>query len=330
MKKDIFEASLTEESIKLQREFATSPEATPYGVPGTNIEKMKSPKFNMDRVWKLMDGMIDLHCHSGVGATSTRIYDVLDMAKQASEVGQKAIVSKAHNVPTSRCSVIAQKCHNEWAKTNNKKRVDLFGGVVLNYAVGGINPDAVISSFRLGGKYVWLPSIDSAHHRKISGEKTGIATIDKNGNIVPELMEIFHLIAESDMVLGICHQSTKERIKIVDEAVKMGIKKIEIGHINYPLSRMTIEQAKSFVEKGAFIGVYIMGFRPPSFNIEESLKIIKEVGADNIVIASDCGHIEFPSPVEAFRLMITELLIKGISDEDVEKMIKINPNTLLY
>jgi predicted metal-dependent TIM-barrel fold hydrolase len=328
--KEIFEASLTEESIKLQREFANDPEVTPYGASGNNLKKMKSLKFDLDRVWKLMNGLIDLHCHSGVGATSTRVYDILDMAKQAAEVGQRAIVSKAHNVPTNRCSAIAQKSHNEWAKENNKRAVDLFGGVVLNYAVGGLNPDAVISSYRLGGKYVWLPTIDSAHHRKILGGKGGIKTIDDDGKVVKELMEILYLISESEMILGICHQSTKERIMIVEEAVKMGIKKIEINHINYPLSRMTIEQAKSFAEKGAMIGIYIEGFRPPSFNIEESLKIIKEVGAKNIVIASDCGHIEFPSPVEAFRLMITELLIKGISDEDIERMVKINPEFLLY
>jgi hypothetical protein len=30
----------------------------------------------------------------------------------------------------------------------------------INHAVGGLNPDAVVASYRLGGKYVWLPSLD--------------------------------------------------------------------------------------------------------------------------------------------------------------------------
>lgn len=332
MTKNIFEASLTEESIALMRgsSIVTGPDASAYGVYGTSIVKMKAPRFDLNRVWKLMDGLIDVHCHTGVAATTNRLYDVLDIAKQASEVGQRAIVSKAHNVPTTRSEIIAQKSHNEWAKTNNKRKVDLFGGVVLNFAVGGLNPDAVVSSYRLGGKYVWLPNMDAAHHRKIVGAQGGIELLDDENKVVPELKEILHLIAEGDMVLGVGHNSTKERLAVVDEAIKIGVKRIEINHINYPISRITIEQAKIFAEKGALIGIYIMGFRPPTFFMDEALEIIHGVGAENIVIASDCGHFEFPSPIEALRLMITELLMQGIPDSDVEKMVKTNPERLLY
>jgi len=332
MNEEIFEASLTKESIKLMRgsSIVTGPDASAYGVYGESIVKMKSPRFDLDRVWNLMEGLIDVHCHTGIAATTNRLYDILDIAEQASAVGQRTIVSKAHNVPTTRSSFIAQKCHNKWAEDNGKRKVDLFGGVVLNYAVGGLNPDAVVSSYRLGGKYVWLPNMDAAHHRKIVGVKGGIRLLNDQNEVVPELKEILHLIAEGDMVLGVGHNSTKERFAVVDEAIKMGVKRIEINHINYPISRITIEQAKMFAEKGALIGIYAMGFRPPTFFMDEALEIINKVGAENIVIASDCGHFEFPSPVEALRLMITELLMQGIPDSDVKKMVKINPERLLY
>jgi len=332
MTNEIFEASLTDEVLSLMRESSamTGPDTSAYGVYGKSIVKMKAPRFDPDRVWKLMEGLVDVHCHSGPAATTHRLYDVLDMAKQASEVGQRALVSKAHNVPTTSDAIIAQKCHNEWAAANNKKRVDLFGGVVLNYAVGGLNPDAVISAYRLGGKYVWLPNLDATHHRRVVGAQGGIEVLDENDQVVPELKEILSLIAEGDMALGVGHQSTKERFIIVDEAKKIGVKRIEVNHVNFPLTRMTPEQAKTIAGKGALIGVYVIEFRPPLFYMDEALDIIKVVGAENIVIASDCGHLNNPTPVEALRLMITALLVAGVPDKDVELMVKTNPATLLY
>ena len=328
----IFEASLTNEALSLMSKSSviSGGDTSAYGVYGESIAKMKAPRFDLDRVWKLMDGLIDVHCHSGPAATTHRLYDVLDMAKQASEVGQRALVSKAHNVPTTRDAIIAQKCHNEWAAVNNKKRVDLFGGVVLNYAVGGLNPDAVVSAYRLGGKYVWLPNLDAAHHRRVVGVEGGIELLDENGKVVPELKEILSLIAEGDMTLGVGHNSTKERFAVVDEAVKMGVKRIEVTHVNFPLTWMTPEQAKTIASKGALVGIYVMEFKPPTFHLEEALDIIRVVGPEHIVIASDCGHFQMSPPVAGLRLMITQLLIAGVPDKDVEKMVKTNPATLVY
>jgi microsomal dipeptidase-like Zn-dependent dipeptidase len=93
---------------------------------------------------------------------------------------------------------------------------------------------------------------------------------------------------------------------------------------------MTPEQAKTIASKGALVGIYVMEFQPPLFYLEEALDIIRVVGPEHIVIASDCGHFQMPPPVESLRLMITELLLHGIPDKDVEKMVKTNPATLLY
>jgi microsomal dipeptidase-like Zn-dependent dipeptidase len=73
-----------------------------------------------------------------------------------------------------------------------------------------------------------------------------------------------------------------------------------------------------------------MEFQPPLFYLEEALDIIRVVGPEHIVIASDCGHFQMPPPVQSLRLMITELLLHGIPDKDVEKMVKTNPATLVY
>lgn len=332
MAKEIFEASLTSEVVSLMRgsSLIAEGEASAYGSYDKSITRLKQPRFDVDRVWKLMEGLIDVHCHTGPTATTHRIYDVLEVAKQGIAVGQRALVSKAHNVPTTRSAIVSQECIDEWADANDKKSIDLFGGVVLNYAVGGLNPDAVVSAYQLRGKYVWLPSMDAAHHRRVVGASGGINLLDENGQVVPELKEVLALIAEGDMTLGLGHQSTKERFAVVDEAIKAGVKRIEVNHVNFPLTRMTPQQAKMLAGKGALIGVYVTEFRPPLFYMEEALEFIKVVGANHVVIASDCGHFESPSPVDALRLMITELLLNGVSDEDVRKMVQSNPARLLY
>ena len=63
---------------------------------------------------------------------------------------------------------------------------------------------------------------------------------------------------------------------------------------------------------------------------EEFMEAVKVVGCDRIVIGTDCGHFAFPAPVEAMRLFITGMLMRGIPDKDVEKMVKTNPRDLLY
>ena len=60
------------------------------------------------------------------------------------------------------------------------------------------------------------------------------------------------------------------------------------------------------------------------------MEAVKVVGCDRIVIGTDCGHFAFPAPVEAMRLFITGMLMRGSPDNDVEKMVKTNSSDLLY
>ena len=167
----------------------------PSGTP------LKATIFDMNRVWRIMDGAIDIHIHPGPEAYAVRMATELEMAFQACEAGMAAVVFKCHSVPTSRSAAFIQEVVNQWAKEHGKHKTDMFGGVVLNYAVGGLNPEAVVVNARLGGKYVWLPSLDSAYHHQGMGSTGGIEVLDENDNVVPPLKEIFSLMAQTDMVL---------------------------------------------------------------------------------------------------------------------------------
>jgi len=313
-----------EKATSEMREMYGSALFQPTGTP------LKAPLFDLDRVWKLMDGAIDVHIHSGPDAYTTRIADELDLAIQACQAGMGAVVFKCHSEPSSRSVRIVQKVVNQWADEHNKRRIDVFGGIVLNYSVGGLNPEAVMVSARLGGKYVWMPNLDASHHYEMMGKPGGIDVLDENGKMVLVLKEIFSLIAEGDLVLGLCHQSVKERFVLIDEAKKAGIKRIEVIHPTMDINKMTLEEQKIAAGKGAYVGLYCWGLGVPMFDMDEVLKVIEVVGPDHLVVGTDVGNFREMIPVEAIRVFITRLLIAGIPDKDVEKMVKINPRRLLY
>lgn len=324
MKEEIYEAAFADEAILRQIRMDTA-EVIPPG-----YSRLTSPMFDMSRVWKLMNGAIDVHIHSGPDAYHTRVYDELELAIKACQVGMKAVVFKCHSLPSARSAYIVQRSVNQWAEEHNKKKIDIFGGVVLNYSVGGLNPEAVHVSYKVGGKVVWLPNLDASFHHKVMGMSGGIEVLGENDHIVPSLREIFAMIAEGDMVLSLCHQSTKERFILIDEARKVGIKRIEVCHPNQVTAKMTFDQMKIAADKGAYISFYCAGFRPLQWSWDEFIKATKVVGYDHIIAGTDCGNFEFSSPVEAMRLLITGMLTRGIPDEDVEKIVKINPSSLLY
>ena len=60
MDDQIFEASLTDEVISQMKgsSLITGPQSSGYGTYGDSIARMKAPRFDLDRVWKLMDGLI--------------------------------------------------------------------------------------------------------------------------------------------------------------------------------------------------------------------------------------------------------------------------------
>jgi predicted metal-dependent TIM-barrel fold hydrolase len=290
----------------------------------------KGQKVRLEKLDLLMNGAIDTHIHPAPDANATRPFDDIQLAIQACEAGMGAVVFKCHSFPTVRSAIIAQRVVDEWAKENGKKSTKVVGGVVLNYNVGGLNPEAVEAVARFESRFIWTPNLDSSHHRKVAGGSGGIEVLDSRGKVVPELINIFKLIAKHDLVLSITHHNTKERFLMIDAALDVGVKRIEICHPNAPTTKMSIDQMKIAAEKGAYLGIYCVNFAPPLFSINETMEIIKEVGTDRIVLGTDLGNWRLPPPVVNYRILLGLLLEKGVAEGDIEKMAKLNAQTLIF
>lgn len=77
MKEEIFEVALADEA-KLREVRGEAQLRHAYGAVPPGQSRISAPQFDMDRVWKLLDGAIDVHIHGGpdriIAATDTGIF----------------------------------------------------------------------------------------------------------------------------------------------------------------------------------------------------------------------------------------------------------------
>ncbi len=293
-------------------------------------EVMPPHPVDIDKAQQLMEGAIDTHIHGGPDAWANRYWNDIEIAMQAAEFGMGAVVIKCRSSPSSRSAQLAQWTVDRLSAQENKKSIKVIGGVVLNYNVGGLNPEAVTTSALLGGRFVWTPNVDAAHHRKMEGKPGGIAVIDDKDRVVAALRDVFEVVAKHDLVLSLSHHSTKERFIMIDAAREMGIKRIEIVHPCYPVNKMSVDQMKIAAQKGAFIALTTLRLAPPEFSLKEMMQIINTVGADHLVIQTDLGTWMGPPPPVAYRIFLCMLLGQGVSESDIRKMAVSNPERLIY
>jgi imidazolonepropionase-like amidohydrolase len=63
--------------------------------------------------------------------------------------------------------------------------------------------------------------------------------------------------------------------------------------------------------------------------IDEVVAAIKAVGADHAVLMSDAGQRHNPMPHEALRVFAQSLYEKGLTEEEIRRMVVVKPAELL-
>ena len=144
-----------------------------------------------DHVSKLLAGSIDSHVHSGPGLIP-RSLDHVQAARDAIAAGMRAIVVKDQHSMTCNAIYFIQNYVLKDAP------LDIFGGMVLNNATGGINPHTVDGAIKSGAKIIWMPTASAENHiethKKIHTDfpktekklidEIPLKIIDKNGSLV--------------------------------------------------------------------------------------------------------------------------------------------------
>jgi hypothetical protein len=288
-----------------------------------------SSKIKVDQ---LMVDAIDLHVHCSPDAFTERRLDALQLAQQASESGMKHVVIKSHQYCTSSMAYMVNKIIN---------KPILVGSLVLNAAVGGLNPEAVRVGAKEGAKIIWLPTTSSEEEIKIHYKKSprkdpvdfhGISVMDNVGNLVPEMKEILSIIKKNNLILATGHISIPEAITVANESLAQGIKTI----ITHPFAKpfgvsLNVEQAKDLVKRGAYIEFCFISCMPPMrLSPLEIVNYTSTFGPDHCLLTTDFGQVHNPPPTEGFRMMLSYMIKFGLSENELETMVKTNPHKLLF
>ncbi|MFB0543764.1 MAG: DUF6282 family protein, partial [Candidatus Bathyarchaeia archaeon] len=206
---------------------------------------------------ELLRGAIDTHLHAGP-SLFPRLMDAVEAAEMARTAGMRGIVFKHHHLPTVDRAYFAHRAVPE---------VEVYSGITLNYAVGGLNPFAVDAALRLGAKIVWMPSVDARNHLSHFGElgkygskldyrkppfyesAEGITIYTEDGGLDPSLGLILDSIAEADVALATSHLSVEESMELVEEALRRGVGKVVVTHVAFITASLSIRQQRWMAER---------------------------------------------------------------------------------
>jgi hypothetical protein len=282
-----------------------------------------------EKVDGLIPGSIDLHIHAWPDAYVARQHSEIEIGRRATDARMHAVVFKCHSTPSAGRSPLVQEAVDDYAAREEKTPTRIIGGIVLNYCVGGINPHAVETCARFGGRYVWLPSVHASHHFRVQGKEGGIPVLDDRKRVLPELKEVLKIVAEQDMVLGLAHQSTEERFLIVKESKELGIKRISADHPQGLINKMSVEQMKEMAEMGVSMCIQSQTIFSHELN-DETLEMIQKVPVDRLVYGSDLTQWGAVHPVDGIRMLIEILLKFGVPEETIGKIFIENPKRLLF
>jgi len=286
----------------------------------------------------LLIGIIDLHVYASP-CLYERAFDETELALQAREAGYMAILVKCHHAPNADRVQTAQKV---------VPGIGIFGGVVLNFTVGGLNPYAVEAAIRFGGKIVWMPNMHAKNHIRTfgSGEyktlvsktkpllpaislEQGITILDRDGRLRQEIFDILDLIAMGDVILGSGHLAPEEVFPLVKAARERGVRKILIQHPMETVTNWTLQAQGEIADLGAILehNFSTCLYRP--LHPREVADAIKSVGPQRCVIASGLGQPYNVHPIEGMRQFICGLLENGITEKEINQMTIQKPRDLL-
>ena len=289
------------------------------------------------KLQKIIKNAIDLHVHIGPEIIP-RKYSVEKLRE--SEQGKiRGMVLKNHFYPTTPLSYAAKN-----------QGIKLFGSIVLNNFVGGLNPDAVYAASLLQKEplIVWFPTINAKQFltnskyeippewvnnpllkfRKAKSIRS-ITILDSHNTITQETLDVLKMIKTTNSILATGHISWQESAILVKKALQLGITKIIITHPIYQRINMPISIQKNLARKGAKIEMCYSMYSIDKISIKKIAVQIKQIGANNCILTSDVGQKFSPSPSQALYRFASKLNRLGISLQELKKMLVDNPKKLL-
>lgn len=290
-------------------------------------------------------GALDLHTHldpdiSGGGQVA-RAMDVIDMARQAEERGMRGFAYKTHMDVSSAASAYSAR--------KVVPGVEAFGRFVLNLSSGGLNPAAVMQFVSMTGgwgRIVEMPTRDARPPQQenrpwvmpwlsLFPDRPTYVPIVNDGELTADAKAIIALVSrvrtegsDGTVVIATGHATPEGHVLITREARRLGVPTL----ITHPNDTVSDAQYQEMKELGAYFEV-LLDFYQEGDDSEEKIafavKQIERLGVESIVMATDCGQMNNPTPADCIVLGANALRAHGITDRQLDVMLKENPARLL-
>lgn len=292
-------------------------------------------------------GASDLHVHCGPEGIPRR-FDAVQLADHVAASRLSSLVLKSHFTSTS-----------DWAQIAHRiTGVRLGGSVTLNHHVGGINPMAVRAALGPADergrflKVVWLPTVHAAAHlaaRQKEGEEYDVPP-EWAGGVLPAiarpidsvppisllsnevqrpLEEILGLIAEHRLVLATGHVGRDEVFYVVERARAAGVDRIVATHVLYDPPMLGLADMQALAARGVYIELTYVMVEMGVVSVPDVATVLEKVGAARVVLTTDLGQVNRPSPADGLAQFGRLLLQHGVPRADVDVAMKRNPSALL-
>ena len=293
-------------------------------------------------------GAIDVHVHLDPDSPGTRgivrAVDIFDAARIAMARGMRGFVYKTHQDAGSASGAYMIRRHVS-------PTFEAYGRIAANYATGGINVAALehFGQIKGGwGRIFEMPTRDAVTSATPFAAKDPAAlkaarpwmlmmppdtppfvAVSKDGELIPVVKHLIGVMAKmrtinsrGSMVLATGHATPEEHLLLAREGRAQGLQVLLTHPGNIP-------QLPDVAKLGAFIEIVTTQIYRSPAAAARSVEMIRKIGAEHIIVSTDCGQTTNLYPSDCLVVSARELRARGITQREIDLMYKVNPAKLL-
>lgn len=286
-----------------------------------------------ERARRLLSGGYDMHVHIDPDFVK-RIIDDVSLARRCLELGLAGFQMKSHYNSTA-----------ERARTVNAAvpGVRAIGAIVLNQAVGGMNPLAVEIAAREGARTVWMPTVNSINEmeevhsfapgapmpvwmkfevslREAGVQPEPVAVLADDGSLLPAVRRVMEVAARHQLVLATGHLARDEIFAVVDGALAAGIRDVVVTHPEFPSQNLSIDDQADLARSGALLERCFTTPYTGKVTWEHVFDGVRATGVENNVVSTDLGQVFNPPVEDGLALMADAMLAAGFTEKEIQRM----------
>lgn len=284
---------------------------------------------------------VDGHVHACPHLNARRL-DALQAADQAEAAGMTGLGLMDNFSNSAALAALVRRARPDI-------QLDVFGGLIMEPPAGGVSAQAVQAALHSGygpgqgARFISLPTHHTAHVARIEGRSPihidACLAIPDRGPLPGSLPKILDLIAKAGVVLNTGHLAANEALRVVEDAVAAGIRKILVPANGYEADEVralvaagaVVELSFFFVSHATEAGLTHVDAEThtiPRVTAPQMAQLALAAGPDKLVLSSDCGVFLLPPPVEGLRSFVLLLAACGVPDDVLVPAISTTPAQL--